>query len=202
MWGGLDACSGCVHAGRPGREPRGNGGAQGLHFHPCMNTTPPPPPPPSFPSQAFSYRADKFTVSCIWVWQQQPSCVWRAQQRRSADTRGGFSVFAVDLGLALRTRRGPANVRRRSASRKVISSPCLLFSFVQCRPTFSAWLAVASLEPQSLQSLLHVMWALEVFLCHATLGTTWYGCHLSYSFFFFFFPPLKDAHKHTQINAL
>lgn len=45
------------------------------------------------------------------MWQQQqPSCMWSAQQQRSADTRGGFS-FTVDLGLVLHTSRGLANVR-------------------------------------------------------------------------------------------
>lgn len=76
-------------------------------------STPPrtqhPPLPPSFPS--ISYRPGRFTVSCIWVWQQQPSCVWRAQQQRPANSQGGFSFFAVDLGLALHTSRRPASVR-------------------------------------------------------------------------------------------
>lgn len=71
-------------------------------LHPSMNTR--SPSPPSFPS--ISYR-----LSCIWVWQQQPSCMWRAQQQRPANAQGGFSFFAVDLGLAVHTSRRPASVR-------------------------------------------------------------------------------------------
>lgn len=73
------------------------------------HTHTPPPPTPTF--RSISYRPGKFTLSCFWVWQQQLSCVWRAQQQRPANAQGGFSFFAVDLGLALHTSRRPASVR-------------------------------------------------------------------------------------------
>lgn len=112
MWGSLDACVGCGLEDRQGSKPRGNASAQGIHFHPCMRAT----PPTSHPS--ISYRPDEFTVSCISVWQQQPSCVWRLQQAAVCWHPGGFSFFAVDLGLALHTLRGPANVRHGAPHRR------------------------------------------------------------------------------------
>lgn len=162
MWGSLDACVGCGLEDRQGSKPRGNAIAQGIHFHPCMRAT----PPTSHPS--ISYRPDEFTVSCISVWQQQPSCVWRLQQAAVCWHPGWF------LLLRCWSWARAAHAQRACQCQTWSSTPPRVHSSLPGRYHFCcggarcqewAWFAVAFPELQSLESAFDVDCGRIRFLC-------------------------------------
>lgn len=103
---------GCGLEDRQGSKPRGNASAQGIHFHPCMRAT------PRLPTQAFHIGQTNLRFHAFQCDSSSPPVCDGSNKQRSADTRGGFSFFAVDLGLALHTLRGPANVRHGAPHRR------------------------------------------------------------------------------------
>lgn len=182
MWGGMRCLCGVWAWRQTGKGAKRKRQCPGYTLPPLHEHKTPSSSSSSYPLPSISYRPDKFMASCIWVWQQQPSRVWRAQQQRSADTRCGFSFFAVDLGLALHTHaEGPCQckmLRVRSFYQEgiIFAAETHTFSCEMPRRASSGGFAVALPELQSLESAHDAgpwKWRLS---CHTG---RWYGGQLA-----------------------